>query len=234
MKTDCDIIRDLLPLYVECAASEASQALIDEHLAECPACKEELARMQKPLPVKPEAEPDAPLKSVRRTLSRRMRRAVIFACVITAALLCVFIYFYTKETPVAFDDVNIATFEATENGRQIYWYVLLGKNEELTVNADGTWTHEISDEDAAKNANKKNGNVQLRQITSEHFEQPVFMAVRTSWLRKILPLGTNTITGTGYEKGTKVVFEFSDRIVTYLDGEIILTETFEPDINQNR
>ena len=39
MKTNCDIIRDLLPLYAEHITSEATNALVEEHLAECEACR---------------------------------------------------------------------------------------------------------------------------------------------------------------------------------------------------
>ena len=36
MKLDCDVIRDLLPLYAEKLASPASSALVEQHLAEAP------------------------------------------------------------------------------------------------------------------------------------------------------------------------------------------------------
>ena len=62
MKTNCDIIRDLLPLYAEHITSEASNALVEEHLAECEACRAELEQMEQPVPVRPEAQPDAPCK----------------------------------------------------------------------------------------------------------------------------------------------------------------------------
>ena len=39
MKLDCDVIRDLLPLYAEKLASPASSALVEQHLAACPACR---------------------------------------------------------------------------------------------------------------------------------------------------------------------------------------------------
>lgn len=42
MKHNCEIVRDLLPLYAEQIASPASTALVEEHLAECPACRAEL------------------------------------------------------------------------------------------------------------------------------------------------------------------------------------------------
>ena len=46
MKADCDVIRDLLPLYADDACSAASRALVDAHLPECPACREELRRLR--------------------------------------------------------------------------------------------------------------------------------------------------------------------------------------------
>lgn len=45
MKVSCDVIRDLLPLYTDQAASADTVALVEEHLASCPACREELGRL---------------------------------------------------------------------------------------------------------------------------------------------------------------------------------------------
>lgn len=40
MKLDCEVIRDLLPLYADKACSEATSALVEEHLRDCPACRD--------------------------------------------------------------------------------------------------------------------------------------------------------------------------------------------------
>ena len=40
MNKQCEIIQDLLPLYVDGACSEASSEMIKEHLETCDACKE--------------------------------------------------------------------------------------------------------------------------------------------------------------------------------------------------
>lgn len=42
MDISCDVIRDLLPLYAEDMASEASRGLVEEHLEGCDPCKKEL------------------------------------------------------------------------------------------------------------------------------------------------------------------------------------------------
>lgn len=46
MKTDCEIVRDLLPLYADDAVSDKSRALVNEHLAECPECGALLRRLR--------------------------------------------------------------------------------------------------------------------------------------------------------------------------------------------
>ena len=39
MIDQCEIIQDLLPLYVDSACSASSTAMIEEHLDNCPKCK---------------------------------------------------------------------------------------------------------------------------------------------------------------------------------------------------
>ena len=46
MKTDCSIVRDLLPLYADDVCSDASRQIVDEHLKECAECASELKRLR--------------------------------------------------------------------------------------------------------------------------------------------------------------------------------------------
>ena len=46
MKTDCEVVRDLLPLYADDACSEKSRSLVEEHLRECPECAGLLDRLR--------------------------------------------------------------------------------------------------------------------------------------------------------------------------------------------
>lgn len=43
---DCDVIRDLLPLYADDACSETSRALVNEHLLDCADCRALLTRLR--------------------------------------------------------------------------------------------------------------------------------------------------------------------------------------------
>ena len=46
MKIDCSVIRDLLPLYADEVCSKESGDLVQEHLQECPDCKDMLRKLQ--------------------------------------------------------------------------------------------------------------------------------------------------------------------------------------------
>ena len=76
----CEIIRDLLPSYVDGLTSEESNREITAHVAECAPCKEILEQMQE------EVQEKAPKEKRKinpfRKFNRRMRRAVAMAVVI--------------------------------------------------------------------------------------------------------------------------------------------------------
>ena len=42
MKISCNVIEDLLPLYVDDGVSEDSRQLVEEHLRDCPSCRKML------------------------------------------------------------------------------------------------------------------------------------------------------------------------------------------------
>ena len=46
MNKECEIIRDLLPLYADGVASDASREIIEDHLPDCPDCCEYLKKLR--------------------------------------------------------------------------------------------------------------------------------------------------------------------------------------------
>lgn len=50
MKTQCDIVRDLMPLCIDEAASAESTKYVDEHVAECEECKSYYEKMKAVIP----------------------------------------------------------------------------------------------------------------------------------------------------------------------------------------
>jgi len=51
MKTSCEIIKDLLPLFHDGVCSNESRAMVEEHLGECDNCKAELQSMGEAIPI---------------------------------------------------------------------------------------------------------------------------------------------------------------------------------------
>ena len=146
MKHNCEIVRDLLPLYAEQIASPASTALVEEHLAECPACRAELQRMEKPVTVQPEPQADAPLKTIQIALTRRRVHTILVTLlVVLAVVLGVFArYAYTAYDKVGFFEARLqASYETADNG-------------------DKGWVLEVRGED-----------VYLMQMTDEWTFQPI-------------------------------------------------------------
>ena len=81
-KINCNVIGDLLPLYVDGAVSEDTKKLVEEHLAECADCKKAAEDMEKEL-VLPVHETVAAaetsfLQKMKKTWKKgRMRTAVV-------------------------------------------------------------------------------------------------------------------------------------------------------------
>lgn len=88
MKDECGIVRDLLPLYVEGMASEASEQFVKGHIAQCSECEKELRKIRwnNEQTQQEGAEAILELKMLRRKL--RLKKY----CSIAAAILCLLIF----------------------------------------------------------------------------------------------------------------------------------------------
>ncbi|MBR4332766.1 MAG: zf-HC2 domain-containing protein [Clostridia bacterium] len=87
MKLPCAVTRDLLPLYAEKMVEPETGELIDQHLKDCPACREKLSELNTDTgaPV----ETAQPLQSLKKQIRKRRRYAAAIAA------LCVFVAVFT-------------------------------------------------------------------------------------------------------------------------------------------
>ena len=46
-KITCNVIKDILPLYIDGVVSEDTQKIVDEHLTECSLCRDEMNKLKK-------------------------------------------------------------------------------------------------------------------------------------------------------------------------------------------
>ena len=86
MTNECAIVKDLLPLYAENMTSGETAAFVKTHLDGCESCRAALKALEAPVPVdEPGPEAAAPLKTVKKKLTRK--KALIAVIAALAALL---------------------------------------------------------------------------------------------------------------------------------------------------
>lgn len=84
MKIACNVILDLLPLYVEKITSEESNELVEEHIATCESCRKEMEQLNctDSMVTLDSVEP-VPLQVIKKNVGSRKRLAVAFAsCIV--------------------------------------------------------------------------------------------------------------------------------------------------------
>lgn len=87
---ECDIIRDLLPLYADGLTSEASSCRIQEHTARCPDCKKLLEEMTAPLESEPEDEEQRVMRILQDQYRKQRRKTILtWAGVLLAFVLVI-------------------------------------------------------------------------------------------------------------------------------------------------
>ena len=85
-KFDCEIIKDLLPLYADNVCSEKSLKIVGEHLKDCPECSEELRRI-KECPTIPSVDED--LEKAVKNAGKRIKKGKKKTVIETVALVLI-------------------------------------------------------------------------------------------------------------------------------------------------
>lgn len=108
MKFNCNIADDLLPLYLEEICSEDSKAAVEEHLRECSACREKLARMKDGSIILHEKKQESkfPIADYARKVKRhRIRIGILVGalavCLFSLCFIIVFSYFHVGGKEIA-------------------------------------------------------------------------------------------------------------------------------------
>lgn len=108
--TNCEIILDLLPLYHDNACSQASRALVEDHVAACEACRAQLDDLEAPVPLAPVPSFLPPPSRLRQAKNKLVRKAALTVTAIFCALgvfTAGWLLFYAefeKERVIAWDD----------------------------------------------------------------------------------------------------------------------------------
>lgn len=93
MRNECNIIRDILPLYIDEIVSEDTISFVEEHLEKCAACRAELENMKAPNALEKavsdtRADDEKPLKAFAKKWNRKKRIVVTaFAAILLIVVL---------------------------------------------------------------------------------------------------------------------------------------------------
>ena len=142
MKQECEVVRDLLPLYIEKIASPASCALVEQHLAGCEACRAALEQMEKPVPVQPELQPDAPLRGIRKSLQKKSVRAAAAAVLTVLCAVALVFWMGNLSTPVTAKKAGIWLYNKKEDGANLCVLEVQGENVRLETEGGFSWGKE--------------------------------------------------------------------------------------------
>ncbi|WP_461809713.1 DUF4825 domain-containing protein [Faecalimonas sp.] len=89
-KLPCDVIEDLLPLYIEQLTSDCTKEMIEEHIETCEKCREKLERMREPSICERNDEEEMEIDFLKKT--KRGYRKKIGISMMLVLVLCILVF----------------------------------------------------------------------------------------------------------------------------------------------
>lgn len=115
MRKECNIICDLLPLYVEDMVSEDTISFVEEHVKHCTECRSKMESMRNPGKLSAEANTTEssdilPMKQLKKKLKRRNIITIVITAVLTAAFgVACFYLMFMRGFSVSSDQIEVST-----------------------------------------------------------------------------------------------------------------------------
>ena len=90
MSNKCNLIKDILPIYMEDMVSTDTKEFVNAHLEHCAECRAELERMRGPAKFVPDIDTDiVPLKRIKKDLFIRRLQTIFFTAIIACAVVMI-------------------------------------------------------------------------------------------------------------------------------------------------
>ncbi|MBR2401948.1 MAG: zf-HC2 domain-containing protein [Lachnospiraceae bacterium] len=104
-KIHCEVVEDLLPLYVENMASPSSRVLVEEHLKDCEGCRRLEGYMRKQVQI-PRDIDTAPLKKIKKVMFRKKVTVAVLTVLILSLLGIFTIIHFTSPVTVSYEQIS--------------------------------------------------------------------------------------------------------------------------------
>jgi predicted anti-sigma-YlaC factor YlaD len=121
-KISCNIVRDVLPLYLDDVVSDETKEMVEEHLKSCEACKKEAAIMKQdvilPINKNTQLAEAKVLKNLKVKIRRRKIGVGIISAILAVAVIASLLLFLTfSKSYIPYDDTQ---FEIAELNGSLY------------------------------------------------------------------------------------------------------------------
>ncbi len=159
MKITCDIINDLIPLYIDNICTGDSRKLIEEHIKSCNKCSQKLEDMKNPIAypqISDECESKEPFKKIKKKVRIRLIMAVIItACIVGSLMFAVqevgwlYDYFHPRSEAIvdnATDQVEWSQVNVSQSGFLNFSSIFYHKEMVNDANSSGNIAVRILDE----------------------------------------------------------------------------------------
>ena len=110
MKVTCNVIRDVLPLYVENMLSVDSCIMVEEHIEQCKECKSYLDEMRTIHEI-PADRSASPLFKIRSTVRKKRIQTAILTMMFTIMMIVITIAFLTAPEYIPYSESSITISE---------------------------------------------------------------------------------------------------------------------------
>lgn len=130
---ECDIVQDLIPLYIDNVASEASEKLIVSHVETCSECKDFLEEMRNPLvlpvAVEERMKERKAFEGLKKAINKKVWRSIIISTLCVVLLMSGIVILTSVELDI--DSSDVTFYEADEK-------IVMTFPGDLRWSADGT------------------------------------------------------------------------------------------------
>lgn len=116
----CNVIRDLLPLYADKVCSEDSKVMVEEHLAECKECKQELEDYCYNTGID-EVSTDVAMKNFKKEMNKKNFKKIFVSVIVCLAVILGGAYMlFVPEFNVPYSEDLLTADIAIDEGVNVY------------------------------------------------------------------------------------------------------------------
>lgn len=221
---NCNVIQDILPLYVDDVVCQDTRDIVEDHLEACGNCRAEVAAMRSKVVVPVDTDQTGSITKVKRRWGKKqLIKGVALTLAVVLVLTGAFLFAYGYGVPVKFEDVTIRTgFQCSPD--------FAGEVDFPTE--DQTWIYDMAVKSGAVRISSEWEHVV--DTNGDSLENGVVIHVR----RSLITMPWDTAAGSfrggfGSEDAPEgydftVTFVFADKTVTYSMKEEGLYDSAKP------